>query len=328
MNKNVFKQFANFLVNNHKVIAPQFDLEGVLHLANLENSEKLYLGTELPLDSWKFYLLPPEQQMFSYQKGNLKETLPQVEKQIFLGVSVLDLQALTLLNQVYSKDAYYQKIKNNTIVIGTSLMPQEATNHYWDNFEENKLEHINFDIFLFAGKSSYKVYTGSEDGQRFLDQFGYKNYQHIEFAGPIREEGADQRMLEIKEAMQNKHRNKIWNDLGKRCIECGKCTIACPVCFCFRMSDQAGLEQGTGKRSRCWDSCFYNEFTQVAGITPEAPKHRFMSKTAEKIYFWYEHHFVRTPDNFSIPGCVGCGRCTKTCPANIDIKETIQSILK
>jgi len=327
MNKNKFQQFVEFLLKNSLVYAPQYDVEGNLHLAELKNSKDLYLGSELPLDSWKWYLLPPFQKMFDYNGQNFKESLPKIKNQIFLGVSILDLQALTLLNQIFEQDPYYQEIKKKTIVIGTSHVPKENFYKYFAKFEEDKLEHLQFDIFLAVQKTDYKIYSGSEDGQRLLDKFGYKNYQHIEYAGPIREEGLDQQMLAIKDGMQNFHNQKIWDDLGKRCMQCGKCTIACPVCFCFRMYDQANLEKDSGARNRCWDSCFYNEFTQVAGPAPAAPKHRLMNTTAQKIYFWYEHHFVRTPASFSLPGCVGCGRCTRTCPADIDVFQTQRDIL-
>jgi ferredoxin len=266
--------------------------------------------------------------MFDYNGKNQKEALPQLKSQILLGVSILDLQALTLLNQVFEKDVYYQEIKKKTWVIGTSLVPKENFYKFFEKFEEDKLEHLQFDIFLAVQRGDYKIYTGSEDGQRLLDKFGYKEYQHVEYAGPIREEGLDSQTVAIKDGMQNYHDQKIWDDLGKRCMQCGKCTIACPVCFCFRMYDQSNLEKDSSTRNRCWDSCFYNEFTQVAGPAPVAPKHRLMITTAQKIYFWYEHHFVRTPATFSLPGCVGCGRCTRTCPADIDVFQTQRDILK
>ncbi|MCX6745610.1 MAG: 4Fe-4S dicluster domain-containing protein [Candidatus Parcubacteria bacterium] len=328
MNKTKFRQFVEFLLKNNLVIVPQYNVEGYLHLAELKNPKDLYLGTELPLDSWKWYLIPPFQKMFDYKNDQFKEILPKVGKQIFLGVSILDLQALTLLNQVFEQDPYYQEIKKKTIVIGTSHVPKENFYKYFAKFEEDKLEHLQFDIFLAVQKNGYKIYSGSEDGQRLLDKFKYKNYQHIEYAGPIREEGLDQQMVSVMDGMQNFHEQKIWDDLGKRCMQCGKCTIACPVCFCFRMYDQSNLEKDSGYRSRCWDTCFYNEFTQVAGPAPAAPKHRLMNTTSQKIYFWYEHHFVRTPASFSLPGCVGCGRCTRTCPADIDIFQTQRDILK
>ncbi|MCX6744578.1 MAG: 4Fe-4S dicluster domain-containing protein [Candidatus Parcubacteria bacterium] len=328
MNKNEFQKFVQYLKEKNKVIAPQHDVEGYLHLNELNEAKDLYLGIELPLDSWKWFILPPRQEMFAYKGLKIEEILPKLKDQIFLGVSILDMQALTLLNQIFEKDTYYQEIKKKTIVIGTSLVPEENFYKFFDKFEENKLEHLQFDIFLAVQKNDYIIYTGSEDGQRLLDDFGYKDYSHIEYAGPIREEGLDPQMVAIKDAMQNRHNQKIWDELDKRCMQCGKCTIACPVCFCFRMFDQSNFEPGTGSRNRCWDSCFYNEFTQVAGATPEAPKHRMINTTAQKIYFWYEHHFVRTPATFSLPGCVGCGRCSKTCPADIDIFTTIKEILK
>jgi len=328
MHNKKFEQFVDYLRQKNKVIAPQYDVEGFLHLAELKEIKDLYLGTKLPLDSWKWFILPAYQKMFDYQNQEIKEILPKIRSQIFLGVSILDLQALTLLNQVFEKDAFYQQIKKRTIIIGTSLVPEENFYKYFEKFEEDKLEHLQFDLFLAIQKNDYKIYSGSEDGQRLLDDFGYKDYSHIEYAGPIREEGLDPQMVAVKDAMQNRHNQKIWDDLGKRCMQCGKCTIVCPVCFCFRMFDQINLEPETGSRNRCWDSCFYNEFTQVAGPVPEAPKHRFFNTTAQKIYFWYEHHFVRTPTSFSLPGCVGCGRCSRTCPADIDIFTTIKEILR
>lgn len=327
MNKTQINKFFEYLLKHENVIAPQYNVEGKLIIDKLKNSKNLYLGAELPLDSWKWFILPPYQKMFDYNKNKLTETLPMVKKQIFLGVSILDLQALTLLNQIFERDPYYQEVKKNTIIIGTSHVPKENFLEYFATFEENKLEHLQFDIFLAVNKSDINIFTGSEDGQRFLDDFGYNNYKHIEYAGPIREEGLDPQMVAVMDAMQNYHEQKIWDDLGKRCMQCGKCTIACPVCFCFRMFDKAHLQNGIGERNRCWDSCFYNEFTQVAGVAPEAPKHRLMMTTAQKIYFWYEHHFVRTPATYSLPGCVGCGRCTRTCPANIDIFQTQKDIL-
>ncbi len=327
MNKTQFSKFVEYLLKNNNVIAPQYNVEAKLIIAELKKTSDFYMGTELPLDSWKWFLLPPKQKMFDYKGEKMTEALPSVKKQIFLGVSILDMQALTLLNQIFEQDPYYQEIKKNTIIIGTSHMPKDNFSEYFAKFEENKLEHLQFDIFLAVQNGGYKIYTGSEDGQRFLDNFKYKDYKHVEYAGPIREEGLDLQMVSVMDGMQNFHDQKIWDDLGKRCISCGKCTIACPTCFCFRMFDKSHLEQGSGERNRCWDSCFYNEFTQVAGVAPSAPKHRLMATTAQKIYFWYEHHFVRTPGTYSLPGCVECGRCTRACPADIDIFQTQRDIL-
>jgi ferredoxin len=245
---------------------------------------------------------------------------------VIFGLTIPDLKAVTFLNQVFAKDPYFQERMKKTIIVGHSLVPKEGYQFFIDNFEENILEHLKFDIFLAVQKGKYIVYTGSEDGQRILDDFGYKQYEHIEYVGPIREEGPDAQMIKIKgKFYQNK---KIWDELGGRCIECGKCTLICPTCFCYNIFDQPELEPETGQRLRCWTTCFYTDFSEVAGVEMDKMKPKFLKNTKERIRFWYEHKFVRCPDEFSLSGCVGCGRCTKVCPVDIDIKKTLQKILK
>lgn len=129
------------------------------------------------------------------------------------------------------------------------------------------------------------------------------------------------KMKKIQNIMKNAEMKgaykKIWQDLGKRCIECSRCTIVCPTCFCFRFEDES-----SGKRKRVTDSCFFQDFSEVAG------KHKFLNFTAVRIYFWYYHKFVRIPEEYNLHGCVECGKCTKNCPVGIDIEKVLNKILK
>jgi len=129
--------------------------------------------------------------------------------------------------------------------------------------------------------------------------------------------GLSLRMQRIKKKMESWFNQKLWDDLGKKCIECGRCSLVCPTCFCFRFEDQA-----SGTRGRVLDSCFYHDFSEVAG------GHRFLDSTARRIYFWYYHKFVRIPEQYNLPGCLECGRCIKACPVGIDIGKVLKEILK
>lgn len=341
-----FQKFIQYLQKqNHQIIGPKRTGDKLL-FTEINEPKNLVLTGELCFYPPKKYFLPEKESLFNYKKSRLTEILPNIKplvpglpkfsKQAIFGLTPYDLKGILLYHQVFEKDIYFQERIKNTLIIGQSPMPCDSKDFcFWeDDFEEDLLEHLKFDLYLGVTDSHglktdsqglrlkrFKVYTGSEAGQKVLDKFGYKNYEHIDYVGPLKEQGLDQRTYELKEAVKNSN-PEFWQELGKICLACGKCALVCPMCFCFDITDKPSFNSSEGRRVREWTTCFYEEFSQISG------GHQFLDKVAKRIHFWYEHKFVRLPTEFGFTGCTGCGRCIQVCPVGINIQSNLERIVK
>ena len=102
------------------------------------------------------------------------------------------------------------------------------------------------------------------------------------------------------------------------CLGCGVCTFLCPTCHCFDILDEGDSEQG--ERIRIWDSCMFPLFTLHASGTNPRPggKERMRQRIMHKFSYFLDNH--------DQPGCTGCGRCIRSCPVNLDIREVLEEI--
>jgi ferredoxin len=111
-----------------------------------------------------------------------------------------------------------------------------------------------------------------------------------------------------------------WDEVADRCLSCTNCTLVCPTCFCFDITDSAGaLAGGSPERTRSWDSCFtLGHSYQHGGSVRASGKSRYRQWLTHKLATWH--------DQFGTPGCVGCGRCIAWCPVGIDLTEEVSAI--
>ncbi|MCL2651287.1 MAG: 4Fe-4S dicluster domain-containing protein [Candidatus Azobacteroides sp.] len=110
----------------------------------------------------------------------------------------------------------------------------------------------------------------------------------------------------------------VFDEYAMRCMGCAACAYVCPTCACFDIQDEA--KGSKGQRVRLWDSCGAKLFTlHTSGHNPrETQGARWRQRLM--------HKFSYMPERLEIRGCVGCGRCSRRCPVDMNIAESINLI--
>jgi formate hydrogenlyase subunit 6/NADH:ubiquinone oxidoreductase subunit I len=106
---------------------------------------------------------------------------------------------------------------------------------------------------------------------------------------------------------------EVWKEQSLGCLGCGACAFVCPACSCFDIQDERGREHG--ERLRCWDSCGFAQFTLHA--SGHNPRTRQWERWRQRVL----HKFSYQPQRLGVLGCVGCGRCSRNCPVDMNLGE-------
>ncbi len=165
----------------------------------------------------------------------------------------------------------------------------------------------------------------TEKGEQVLDQAGWDASGDADAFDILAKEAEEK----ISSAIETDRIEKLsakdlfdapfWEDVAFACINCGTCTYSCPTCWCFDIQDET--KGNNGQRIRNWDSCMSPLFTlEGSGHNPRGIKYqRVRQRFMHKLKYYGDKY------NDGIQ-CVGCGRCIKLCPVNIDIRNVGQTM--
>jgi formate hydrogenlyase subunit 6/NADH:ubiquinone oxidoreductase subunit I len=307
-------------------------------------------GTELRLDydttilPPKKYFIPPKEEMVRFSLSpqlTITNPLEETEEEplwngkrfVIFGIHSCDLAAIRfhdeILTQIYP-DPYRAHRREEGIIIGLNcLTPCEnsfcksaGTLSHTEGADLmlTELDDVLYvDVFTETGRLIVDHCKGlfssaSKEKTKRVDQILSK--RENTFPDVIAE------FEKLPDQMQASYEGEMWSRLGRRCFGCGACTLVCPTCFCFDVKDRVELDLNEGSRVRKWDSCQLVDFALVAG------GHNFRPTIPSRVRFRIYHKFWIEPDQIKQIGCVGCGRCTRTCPADIDMIELLADIQK
>ena len=316
-----FQDFFDLLKAFGNVFAPRRVSEKSFSFKPVNHpSEIAFEALRTILPPKKFFFLQRET-IISYDENGVRETKPNVSPQVLFGLHPCDLAGLGIMDKVYSAnppDPHYVARRQATLLVGLSCMPDK---HCFCKSMGTDAPTSDYDLFLTDLGDEYFVQIHTPMGLQIIES----NDELFESAHPNKSQAfkdfwttRDQAFTahfqseNLPAIMDMEWDNKVWDELGNRCLSCGNCTPVCPTCYCFDMVDVASLHAQAGERVREWDSCQFVGFAKVAGET------NFRPGPVDRLKFWYRHKLHGFEDPHGLPTCVGCGRCTESCPAGID----------
>ncbi len=307
-----------------KVFVPTENEKGASCFSEWTGKEMLLLH-EQTFYSPKKALLPQKQKLFDFKKDGKQtraEHLFSYQKKIVFGIRPCDLNAVLVNDSVFlhfgTNDSFYEHNRKHVLFIAMQCT-KAGENCFCTSLGTSKPK--GFDLLLTPMENGFFVEGGSTAGKNILKQFSAffsetrqkKPLHKIVCKNSIPKK--DWHLL-----LEKQWNNPVWKRTAERCLSCGSCTQICPTCFCFMVDDYFNdFSLQNSSRYRQLDSCFFPQFSRVAGgmVFREARDARLKQFVNHKYNFF--------PKNHGLIGCVGCGRCISACPTKISIVEILNA---
>ena len=305
--------------------------DGILTFDRIDDIKDFVITEEHPMIPLKKLFHPKQFDMFRFSEEGFTPDYSMFEKRVVLGVHPCAIHSILKLDDVFLVDPidpYYAKLRENTAIIGFSCLPTE--NAFCRSTGSDIIEE-GFDLFFVNLEDFYLVWVGSSLGHDMIlereNLFDAKVthddiLQYIQWRekrNSMFKKSLDFRSM--PDIIELSHNSEIWDFFAKKCLSCGQCTMVCPTCNCYTLTDVFNITNETaGRRERVWDSCMFVDYSLVAG------PHNFRGDRADRLKLWYTHKLKAFGDEYGKPGCVGCGRCVDTCPVNINVLTVSEAL--
>lgn len=285
--------------------------------------------------SAKDFFFPKVEKMVEYQRNGKEITVidprKELEDFVVFGVRACDAKGFEIIDNVYMhmspKDTYYTNRREHGTVV-TLACNEPAQTCFCSTYGIDAANPAG-DVSCWKTDDAFYFEANTEKGKKFVENakslLQDANANAVESAKKSISDKIEKlpfAHLDLSkfkgEDMLKIFNSKVWEQVAEPCLGCGTCTYVCPTCMCFDVRD---FDSGKGiSQVRCWDSCMYNDFTQMAAENPrhtqkERSRQRFMHKL---MYYPMAHG--------NVSSCVGCGRCLESCPVNMNIVKVIKAV--
>lgn len=281
----------------------------------------------------KSVAFPPSEVMFEYSAGGSEDgnSLKRPEKDMtpkaVVGIRPYDAAAFLVVRKNFDtpeyRDPYWCDDYETCVFIGLAVNEPDSLD-FSTSANSGPFDESGLDVLLVDMGGHYLAKEITEKGGAFLKTCGFqseadadKALQEIEKLKKAAEEKIVSKIsfdkIE-KQSIMDLYEADFWDDVSFACINCGTCTFVCPTCWCFDIQDET--QGNCGVRQKNWDSCMFPLFTlHGSGHNPREPK---LMRVRQRFMHKLKYFLDKYEDGIM---CVGCGRCIRYCPVNIDIRK-------
>ena len=328
-----FKEFVSKMIASETVIAPQAKRTRFVY-GPLEDFSDLRLDFDVTILPPKKEFFPTNQELVTFD-GDKYEGCIAPQKKILFGVHFYDIKAIDMTDLLFSennKDWNYLANRQAATIVGCNIQ-SVFKRAFWGTAGAH-VKAKGQDALLTKVDGGY-VYEVITDKGRELLRYGTFNQATTDQIAAAARADAEMmdtcpekltgNLMEIPARVRAAFdKDEFWASCAEDCFSCGSCNIVCPTCYCFDVQDNWNLDQTSGVRTRHWDACLTTEFAEVSlgqGATEnfrETRGARFRHRIMRKAAYLTE--------KLGGPACVGCGRCSSSCTA--DIADPVNVITK
>ncbi len=333
--KDTWEETLQGLKEAYRVIVPVKD--GDFHdFKVLEEGVRPHFDFQNTRMSPKSAIYPQSERMFEYSLDEsdpeahiLKEAQKDYGPQAVVGIRPCDAHGFQIVKRNFDnaefRDPWWVQHYESTTLVGLGCTAPCKT-CFCTSVGGGPFHEEGLDVMLHDLGEGYLAKGLTEKGEAFLSEAkGGKEAGEAERkqAGELAQEASKKMVSTVStDRLKDKVINELfeapfWEEVAFSCLNCGTCTYLCPTCWCFDIQDEVAGKQGD--RIRNWDSCMFPLFTlHGSGHNPRDQK---MQRVRQRFMHKLKYYVDKYDNGVQ---CSGCGRCVRSCPVNIDIRQVCE----